>query len=153
MPSAFARAVQFDRYTGRRGDRLAPKAGDTVAVSAAAGGIGSTVAQLPREKGVAVLAIAAERHGDWLRSLGATPVAYGEGIEARLTEAAGEGGIEGLVDLRGPEYLDNARALGALAADGRLRIRVAATYPLADVVAAMTELETGRADGEIVLEP
>jgi NADPH2:quinone reductase len=49
-------------------------AGDTVAVSAAAGGVGSIVVQLLALRGAHVLGIASPRHAVWLEAHGATPV-------------------------------------------------------------------------------
>ena len=62
-----------------------PKAGETVAVSAAAGRVGSLVAQLLAIRGVRVLGIASPANNAWLTEHGATPVNYGEGLRDRLT--------------------------------------------------------------------
>lgn len=43
---------------------------------------------------------------------GAIPVVYGEGLRERLLTAAGTVGIDALIDLFGPEYLDLAADLG-----------------------------------------
>ncbi|WUH95260.1 NADP-dependent oxidoreductase [Streptomyces sp. NBC_00433] len=85
--------------------------GDTVAVSAAAGGVGTVTTQLLRLKDATVLGIGSAASGDHLRSLGATPVAYGDGLEDRL-RAAAPGGIDAFIDLFGPEYVELAVALG-----------------------------------------
>jgi len=87
------------------------QSGDTVAVSAAAGGVGSIVVQLLRLKGANVLAIASERHHDWLASNGALPVPYGDGLADRLRAAAPDG-IDAFIDTFGPEYVDLALELG-----------------------------------------
>jgi NADPH:quinone reductase-like Zn-dependent oxidoreductase len=86
-------------------------AGDTVAVSAAAGGVGTVTTQLLRLKGATVLGIGSAASGDYLRSLGATPVAYGDGLEGRLRAAAPDG-VDAFIDLFGPEYVELAVALG-----------------------------------------
>ena len=88
-----------------------PQPGETVAVSAAAGGVGSVVVQLLALKGVHVLGIASPANDEWLRAHGATPVAYGDGLAERLTAAAPEG-IDAFIDLFGPEYLQLAVDLG-----------------------------------------
>lgn len=85
--------------------------GDTVAVSAAAGGVGSIVVQLLRTKGANVLGIASERNSDWLTALGVTPIAYGDGLADRL-KAAAPNGIDAFIDLFGPEYVQLAVDLG-----------------------------------------
>jgi NADPH2:quinone reductase len=86
-------------------------AGDTVAVSAAAGGVGTVATQLLRLKDATVLGISSAGSGDYLRSLGATPVTYGDGLEDRLRAAAPDG-IDAFIDLFGPEYVELAIALG-----------------------------------------
>ncbi|HUC14828.1 MAG TPA: NADP-dependent oxidoreductase [Acidimicrobiales bacterium] len=87
------------------------KKGETIAVSAAAGGVGTLVVQLLALRQSRVLGIASEANADWLRSHAAIPVPYGDGLAERLREAAG-GQIDGFIDLFGPEYLDLAVALG-----------------------------------------
>jgi NADPH2:quinone reductase len=88
-----------------------PKAGETVAVSAAAGGVGSLVVQLLAMRGVRVLGIASPANDAWLTEHGATPVNYGEGVGDRLSAAA-PGGIDAFIDLFGPEYVQLAADLG-----------------------------------------
>jgi NADPH:quinone reductase-like Zn-dependent oxidoreductase len=85
--------------------------GDTVAVSAAAGGVGSVVVQLLRVRGASVLGIASEANHDWLRAQGAIPVSYGDGLAERL-RAAAPAGIDAFIDLFGPEYVELAVDLG-----------------------------------------
>jgi NADPH:quinone reductase-like Zn-dependent oxidoreductase len=67
---------------------VAPRPGETVVVSAAAGGVGSIAAQLARRTGAAVIGLASEHNHDWLRSHGIEPVTYGDGLRGRLQEAA-----------------------------------------------------------------
>lgn len=62
--------------------------GDVIVVSGASGGVGSLAVQLAVRRGAAVIGIAGERNADYLRSLGAIPVAYGEGVESRVEAAA-----------------------------------------------------------------
>jgi len=90
---------------------VGPQRGETVAVSAAAGGVGSVVVQLLRTKGATVLAIASERNHDWLRDKGAIPVSYGAGLAERLRGAAPHG-IDAFIDLFGPDYVQLAVDLG-----------------------------------------
>lgn len=70
---------------------VGPQPGETVAVSAATGGVGTLVVQLLARRGVTVLGIASPTGHDWLKTQGATPVAYGDGLRERLTAAAPEG--------------------------------------------------------------
>ncbi len=85
--------------------------GDTVAVSAAAGGVGTVVVQLLRTKGANVIGIASEANHAWLREHGVTPIAYGDGLADRLLAAAPDG-IDAFIDLFGPEYVQLAVDLG-----------------------------------------
>lgn len=87
------------------------KPGDTVAVSAAAGGVGSVTVQFLVARGATVLGIASESNAEGLRAHGVTPVAYGDGLEDRLKAAAPEG-IDAFIDLFGPDYLHLAVRLG-----------------------------------------
>ncbi len=82
--------------------------GEVVAVSAAAGGVGSIAVQLLRRSGATVLAIASENHHAWLAGQGAIPMAYGPG----LLDALEPYQVDAFVDLHGPEYLDLAVRLG-----------------------------------------
>ena len=85
--------------------------GDTVAVSAAAGGVGSVVVQLLRVRGARALGIASAANAAWLAGHGAIPVAYGDGLVERL-QAAAPDGIDAFIDLFGPEYVKLAVDLG-----------------------------------------
>lgn len=90
---------------------VAPRAGETVAVSAAAGGVGSIVVQLLARLGVNVLGIASAANDSWLRAHGVTRVDHGPHLAERLTAAA-PGGIDAFIDLFGPEYVQLAVDLG-----------------------------------------
>ncbi|CAM2753339.1 NADPH:quinone reductase [Mycobacterium intermedium] len=90
---------------------VAPQPGETVAVSAAAGGVGSIVVQLLTRHGARVLGIAGPGNADWLRAHGVTPVVYGDGLADRLREAA-PNGIDAFIDLFGPDYVQLAVDLG-----------------------------------------
>jgi NADPH:quinone reductase-like Zn-dependent oxidoreductase len=85
--------------------------GDTVAVSAAAGGVGSVVVQLLRSKGATVLGIASESNHAWLTAHGAIPISYGDGLADRLKAAAPDG-VDAFIDLFGPAYVQLAVDLG-----------------------------------------
>ena len=70
---------------------VAPQAGETVAVSAAAGGVGSLVVQLLALRDVRVLGIASSGNAEWLRAHGIAPIEYGDGLADRLRQAAPDG--------------------------------------------------------------
>ncbi|MFJ4189842.1 NADP-dependent oxidoreductase [Kitasatospora sp. NPDC089509] len=84
--------------------------GDTVLVHGASGGVGTVAVQLARARGAVVIGTASERNHDYLRGLGAIPVAYGEGLVERVRavapqgvdaafDAAGRGALAASVDL------------------------------------------------------
>lgn len=86
-------------------------AGDTVVVSAAAGGVGSITVQLAKVRGAEVIGIASEANHRWLSSLGVIPVAYGDGLAARIGAAA-PAGVDAFIDTFGEEYVRLAVELG-----------------------------------------
>jgi NADPH:quinone reductase-like Zn-dependent oxidoreductase len=92
-------------------EAVAPKPGETVAVSAAAGGVGSLAIQLARRTGATVIGLASERNHEWLRSHDIVPVTYGEGQADRLREAAG-GSLDAFIDTFGGGYVQLALELG-----------------------------------------
>lgn len=88
-----------------------PRPGETVVVSAAAGGVGVLTVQLVRRTGARVVGIASDTNHEWLRAHGVIPVAHGDGLVDRIRAAAPEG-VDALVDLFGDGYVDTAIALG-----------------------------------------
>jgi len=86
------------------------KAGDTVVVSGAAGGVGSIVVQLAKLKGAKVIGLAGEANHTWLFAHGAIPVAYGPGVADRIRAAAG-GRVDAFIDTFGKGYVDLALEL------------------------------------------
>ncbi|MEV1045768.1 NADP-dependent oxidoreductase [Streptomyces sp. NPDC049916] len=78
------------------------KAGETVLIHAAAGGVGLMAVQLAVARGLTVVATASEPKHGLLRELGAVPVAYGPGLEDRVREAA-PGGVDAAADLVGTD--------------------------------------------------
>lgn len=81
-------------------DELAVGAGDTVLVNGAAGAVGSAAVQLAAARGATVIGTASPSNHDYLRVLGATPVAYGDGLVARVREVAPQG-IDAVFDVAG----------------------------------------------------
>jgi NADPH:quinone reductase-like Zn-dependent oxidoreductase len=90
---------------------VAPQAGETVVVSAAAGGVGSAAVQLARRTGATVIGLAGEHNHDWLRSHEILPVTYGDGQAERIAEAA-HGKIDAFIDTFGGGYVELAIELG-----------------------------------------
>jgi NADPH:quinone reductase-like Zn-dependent oxidoreductase len=90
---------------------VALNAGDVVAISGAAGGVGSLAVQLARRTGARVLGIAGPDNAGFLTSVGVEPVAYGDGLGDRLRALAPKG-IDAFVDLFGSGYVDLALELG-----------------------------------------
>jgi NADPH:quinone reductase-like Zn-dependent oxidoreductase len=87
-----------------------PQPGETVVVSAAAGGVGVLTAQLARRTGATVVGIASEANHAWLRAHGVVPVAHGDGLVDRIRAAAPS--VDAFIDLFGEGYVDTALALG-----------------------------------------
>lgn len=85
-------------------------AGETVLVNAAAGSVGSAVVQLLVAAGITVLGTASEQNHAYIRSLGATPVRYGDDLLADVTAAAPHG-IDAAFDGGGRGFVDQALEL------------------------------------------
>ena len=172
-------------------------AGDTVVVHGASGGVGLMAVQLAVDAGTRVIATAGKSRHDYLRTLGAEPVAYRDGLIERI-RALAPGEVDAAIDAAGTdEALDTSIALVAdrnriatiagfqrgfelgikvlggvpggdpgtevraaarlelvrLAQAGKLKVLVAATYPLAEAAAAHRALASGHTHGKIVLVP
>lgn len=80
-------------------------AGETVLIHAAAGGVGHLAVQLARLRGARVIGTASPRNHDFLRELGAEPVAYGPGLADRIRALAPDG-VDAALDGAGGEALD-----------------------------------------------
>lgn len=102
-PSVVETALRVIREVGVR-------AGQTLLVSGASGGVGSAVLQIARDRGITVIGTAGASNQDYLRSPGALAAAYGEGWVERVRELgrvdaaldlAGSGVIRELVELTG----------------------------------------------------
>lgn len=90
---------------------VAPVPGEVVAISGAAGGVGSLAVQLARRTGARVIGIASAANAAFLRGLGVEAVAYGDGLETRLRDLAPQG-IHAFIDLFGDGYVELAVKLG-----------------------------------------
>ncbi|MEU0095812.1 NADP-dependent oxidoreductase [Kribbella sp. NPDC006257] len=179
-------------------DRLEVGAGQTVLIQGASGAVGTVAIQLAAARGARVIGTASAGNHDLVRSLGAEPTTYGEGLIDRVRalgpvhavfDCAG-GALPDLIALTGdaarvvtiaPDFTaaalgvhmshsapadDTGEALGTsadplavhglalaveLANEGRLRIPVAATFPLPQAAAAHELSETRHTGGKIVL--
>jgi NADPH:quinone reductase-like Zn-dependent oxidoreductase len=170
---------------------LGLKAGETVLIHGAAGGVGAVGVQLALALGATVIGTAAETNHDYLRSLGAIPVTYGEGLVDRVREVApqgidavydvaGKGALPDSIELRGgtdrivtiadPTAADHGITFSAggtppelqaaglreqldLAATGKLKLKIAETFPFTDAPKAAEISESGHAKGKLVLKP
>ncbi|HLL67290.1 MAG TPA: NADP-dependent oxidoreductase [Micromonosporaceae bacterium] len=96
-------------------DLLGVANGDTVLINGAAGGVGAAATQLAVARGASVIGTASEGNHDYLRSLGATPVTYGEGLAARVRQIA-SGGVDVAFDTAGqgalPDLIDVTGSAG-----------------------------------------
>lgn len=91
----FGTAYQTLRSLGVRAD-------DTLLVHGGSGAVGQGLIQLARLWGATVVATASERRFERVRELGATPVAYGEGLADRVREAAPQG-VTVIIDAAGTD--------------------------------------------------
>jgi NADPH:quinone reductase-like Zn-dependent oxidoreductase len=92
-------------------DTVAPQPGEVVAISSAAGGVGSIAVQLAVRTGATVIGLASEPNHAWLRDHGVIPVTYGDGQAERIEEAAG-GRLDAFIDTFGGGYVELAISLG-----------------------------------------
>ena len=121
--------------------------GDTVVVSAAAGGVGSIVVQLLRVRGAQAVGIASAANAEWLTDHGALPVPYGDDLADRLRAVAPDG-IDAFIDLFGPEYVQLAVDLGV----DPDRIDTIISFDKAAEVGARTEGSSTASTPEVLTE-
>jgi NADPH:quinone reductase-like Zn-dependent oxidoreductase len=81
-------------------DQLGVGDGMTVLINGAAGGVGSAAVQIARERGARVIGTASPANHDYLRSLGAEPTTYGDGLVPRVRKLVPEG-IDAALDVSG----------------------------------------------------
>jgi NADPH:quinone reductase-like Zn-dependent oxidoreductase len=161
-----------------------PGPDDTVLIGGAGGGVGVFAVQLARIAGARVLGTGSAGSADFLRDLGAEPVAYGDGLAGRV-RALAPGGVTAAIDLHGTETAHTARELGVpdgrictvaaqvdgvpaanganaaagaldeiarLVAAGRIRVPIAASFPVEQIRRA-AELQAGRhVHGKVVVD-
>ncbi|WP_035303424.1 NADP-dependent oxidoreductase [Actinokineospora inagensis] len=81
-------------------DLIRPVAGETIVIHGAAGGVGTVAVQIAVDLGLRVIATASESNHDYLRSLGAEPTTYGDGLADRV-RALAPNGIDLAYDVAG----------------------------------------------------
>ena len=86
------------------------KAGDTLLVSGAAGGVGSAAVQLAAAAGIRVIGTASAAKHDYLTSIGAVPTTYGEGLRDRVAALAPRG-VAAALDIAGSGILPELVAI------------------------------------------
>jgi NADPH2:quinone reductase len=98
LPLAGLTALQTVRRSGL-------DTGSTVLVHAAAGGVGSFAVQLAVMAGARVIGTAGQANHDYLRTLGAEPVSYGDGLVASA-RALVPAGFDVILDYVGGQAVD-----------------------------------------------
>lgn len=91
-------------------ERTGVRAGQTVLVHAAAGGVGQFAVQIAAARGARVIGTASEGNHAYLRELGAEPVTYGDGLVERVRALAPEG-VDVVLDYGTPDLVETTRAL------------------------------------------
>ena len=85
--------------------------GSTLLINGASGSVGSAAVQLAVVRGARVIGTASPANHDYLRSLGAEPVAYGQGLAGRVRALAPDG-VDAALDVAGsgvlPELIELA---------------------------------------------
>jgi NADPH:quinone reductase-like Zn-dependent oxidoreductase len=81
-------------------NKLGVHDGDTLLIHAAAGGVGTFAVQLAVARGARVIGTASQSNFDYLRSMGAEPVAYGDGLVDRVRAIAPRG-VDAVLDASG----------------------------------------------------
>lgn len=132
--------------------------GDTVLVHNAAGGVGGFAVQLARLRGARVIGTASTGKHDYVRSLGAEPVEYGDPLITQVRALAPDG-IDVVLDYAGGDALDSTPQLlrdgGFVVSitDARARDEFGGVYawvrPDATQLAALAQLV---ADGALKVE-
>ena len=114
FPEAAALPAAIETAT-RALDQLGVASGSTLLINGASGSVGSAAVQLAVARGARVVGTASPANHDYLRSLGAEPVAYGEGLAGRVRALAPDG-VGVALDVAGsgvlPELIELAGGAG-----------------------------------------
>ena len=120
------------------------RAGQTIVVLGAAGGVGSTLVQLARNAGIRVIGTAGPAQQDRLRELGAIPIDYrSDDVPARVRELAPEGVAAVFDHIGGPGIADSWRMLargGTLVSYGTASTKDLAGNPRVPVLKLLARL-------------
>ncbi|KJE21406.1 Zn-dependent oxidoreductase, NADPH:quinone reductase [Frankia torreyi] len=120
--------------------------GDTVLVHAAAGGVGTATVQIAKALGARVIGTASPANHDYLRSIGAEPVTYGDGlvdaVKALGTISASIDNVGGAASVAATVALlpDLSRAVTAVADEHAAAAGIAAVAASEDRLAAVVKL-------------
>ncbi|MFF3212937.1 NADP-dependent oxidoreductase [Streptomyces sp. NPDC002886] len=110
FPGAAALPAAIETAT-RALDQLGVESGTRLLVNGASGGVGSAAVQLAAARGAQVIGTAGPANHAYLRSMGAEPVAYGEGLLERVRALAPDG-VDRALDVAGsgvlPELIELA---------------------------------------------
>ncbi len=154
---------------------------DTVLIGGAAGGVGVFAVQLARMAGSRVLGTGSAASAEFLRELGAEPVTYGDGLVRALApegitaaidlhgtetaQAARKLGIpdarictiaaklEGIPGANGANAPANtSQEIASLVAAGKIRVPIAATFPMEQIRTAAELQATRHVRGKVVID-
>ncbi len=134
-------------YAAVRAVRI--REGDTVVVSAAAGGVGTIAVQLARNAGARVIGLAGEPHHGWLDDHGVVPVSYAEEGVVKRVEAASGGAVDAFIDAFGGGYVKLAVEDLGVAPD---RIDTIADFAAAKEYGVKTDGTAQAASAEVLAE-
>ncbi|MER7887755.1 NADP-dependent oxidoreductase [Streptomyces fimicarius] len=95
---------------GRALDALGDLSGRTLLIEGAAGGVGGAAVAMAAARGAAVIGTSSPAKHAYLRTLGAVPTAYGDGLADRVRELA-PGGVDAALDLAASGSLADLVAL------------------------------------------
>ncbi|MEU4038522.1 NADP-dependent oxidoreductase [Streptomyces collinus] len=142
MDYAGASAIPAAAETAARSlDQLGVTAGGSVLVNGASGSVGSAAVQLAVERGARVIGTGSPGTHDALRSLGAEPVAYGDGMPERV-RAIAPSGVDFALDVAGSGVLPEL--VGLVGAPERV-ITVADVRGAQQTGVRLSRGDTGRA--------